>query len=130
MDFVLDITWVRSMQKRYFIGSRLPEPPELKLLADAVESSHLIMEKKSTALIEKLGHLTSRHNATPLDRPFYMDGTARTMRLCTAPSTPSTNSGHPLPIFQVHAETGKALKHRSYRCPHLESGFPLRGGLC
>ena len=42
-----------------------------------VESSHLITEKKSAALIEKLGHLTSRHNAAILNRPIYMDGTAK-----------------------------------------------------
>ena len=55
----------------------LLELPELKLLVDAVESSHLITEKKSAALIEKLGHLTSRHNAALLNRPVCMDGTAK-----------------------------------------------------
>ena len=77
MDFGLDIICVRSTQNRYFIGSRLLELPELKLLVDAVESSHLITEKKSAALIEKLGHLTSRHNAALLNRPVYMGGTAK-----------------------------------------------------
>ena len=77
MDFGVDIICVRSIQNRYFIGSRLLELPELKLLVDAVESSHLITEKKSAALIEKLGHLTSRHNAALLNRPVYMDGTAK-----------------------------------------------------
>ena len=76
MDFGLDVICVRSAQNRYFIGSRLLELPELKLLVDAVESSHLITEKKSAALIEKLGHLTSRHNAALLNRPVYMGGTA------------------------------------------------------
>ena len=77
MDFGLDIICIKSTQNRYFIGSRLLELPELKLLVDAVESSHLITEKKSAALIEKLGHLTSRHNAALLNRPVYMDGTAK-----------------------------------------------------
>lgn len=77
MDFGVDIICVRSMQNRYSIGSRLLELPELKLLVDAVESSHLITEKKSATLIEKLGHLTSQHNATLLNRPVYMDGTAK-----------------------------------------------------
>ncbi|WP_206406153.1 hypothetical protein [Flavonifractor sp. An91] len=77
MEFGLDIICIKSTQNRYFIGSRLLELPELKLLVDAVESSHLITEKKSAALIEKLGHLTSRHNAALLNRPVYMDGTAK-----------------------------------------------------
>lgn len=77
MDSGVDVICIRNMQNRYFIGSRLLELPELKLLVDAVESSHLITEKKSTALIEKLGHLTSRHNAAFLNRPLYMDGTAK-----------------------------------------------------
>lgn len=77
MDFGVDIICVRSMQNHYFVGSRLLELPELKLLVDAVESSYLITEKKSAALIEKLGHLTSRHNAALLNRPVYMDGTAK-----------------------------------------------------
>ena len=53
MDFGLDVICIKSTQNRYFVGSRLLELPELKLLVDAVESSHLITEKKSTALIEK-----------------------------------------------------------------------------
>ena len=77
MDSGVDVICIRNMQNRYFIGSRLLELPELKLLVDAVESSHLITEKKSAALIEKLGHLTSRHNAALLNRPIYMDGTAK-----------------------------------------------------
>ena len=77
MAFGVDIICIRNIQSRYFIGSRPLELPELKLLVDAVESSHLITEKKSAALIEKLGHLTSRHNAAHLNRPIYMDGTAK-----------------------------------------------------
>ena len=88
MDFGLDVICIKSTQNRYFVGSRLLELPELKLLVDAVESSHLITEKKSTALIEKLGHLTSRHNAALLNRPVYMDGTATAMD-----SAPMSSSG-------------------------------------
>lgn len=69
-----DIICVKSVQNRYFIGSRMFELPELKLLVDAVKSSHFITEKKSAALIEKLGRLTSVHNAEHLNRPVYMDG--------------------------------------------------------
>lgn len=77
MDFSLDIVCVKSMQNRYFAGSRLLELPELKLLADTVEFFHLTIEKRSTALIERLDHLTSRHNTVPLNRPIYVDGTVK-----------------------------------------------------
>ena len=46
MDSGVDVICIRNMQNRYFIGSRLLELPELKLLVDAVESSHLITEKE------------------------------------------------------------------------------------
>jgi len=49
----------KSTQNRYFVGERLFELPELKLLVDAVESSRFITAKKSERLIEKLGNLTS-----------------------------------------------------------------------
>ena len=43
----MDIICVKSTQNRYFVGCRLFELPELKLLVDAVESSHFITAKKS-----------------------------------------------------------------------------------
>ena len=43
----VDIVCVKSTQNRYFIGSRLFELPELKLLVDAVESSRFITPKKA-----------------------------------------------------------------------------------
>ena len=41
-----DIVIVKSTQNQYFIGSRLFEYPELKMLADAVASSKIISAKK------------------------------------------------------------------------------------
>lgn len=73
----VDIVCVKSTQNRYFIGSRLFELPELKLLVDAVESSRFITPNKSAALIQKLGKLAGRHQAPQLKRPIYMDGTAK-----------------------------------------------------
>ena len=155
MDSGVDVICIRNMQNRYFIGSRLLELPELKLLVDAVESSHLITEKKSAALIEKLGHLTSRHNAALLNRPVYMDGTAkpdnetvyyaidaiqtaihkRVLRHRRDPDGDSQTTGHLLPVFRVHAEKGKGPETQGLPlwiqplCPHLEPGFLLRRGL-
>lgn len=76
-DLGVDIICVKSTQNRYFIGSRLFELPELKLLVDAVESSRFITRKKSAELIGKLAALTSQAEARQLDRPVYMDGTAK-----------------------------------------------------
>ena len=60
IDQGIDIVCVKSTQNRYFVGSRLFELPELKLLVDAVESSHFITRKKSASLIQKLASLTSQ----------------------------------------------------------------------
>ena len=73
----MDIICIRSTQNRYFVGERLFELPELKLLVDAVESSRFITEKKSVALIKKLGQLTSMAQAEQLNRRIYMGGTPK-----------------------------------------------------
>ena len=58
---------IRS-HRGYYLGSRTFQLAELKLLADAVQCSRCITEKKSYELIGKLGTLTSRHNAGQLHR--------------------------------------------------------------
>ena len=63
-----DIVIVKSTQNQYFMGNRLFEYPELKMLADAVASSKIISAKKSEALVQKLGCLTSIHQAEQLKR--------------------------------------------------------------
>ena len=73
----IDIICVKSTQNRYFVGERLFELPELKLLADAEESSRFITVKKSERLLAKLGKLTSKAHAGELERHIYMDGTAK-----------------------------------------------------
>lgn len=78
----MDIVCVKSTQNRYFVGERLFELPELKLLVDAVESSRFITAKKSERLIEKLGKLTSESHARQLERHIYMDGTAKPENEC------------------------------------------------
>lgn len=57
--FGMDIVCVKSTQNRYFVGFRIFGLPEVKLLADAVESFRFITRKKSTELITKLAALTS-----------------------------------------------------------------------
>ena len=121
MDFGVDVICIRNMQNRYFIGSRLLELPELKLLVDAVESSHLITEKKSAALIEKLGHLTSRHNAALLNRPVYMDGTAKpdneTVYYAIDAIQTAIHEQRAISFqyFEYTPKKEKVLKHKGYR---------------
>ena len=76
-EFGVDIIHRRERQNLYFVGSRLFELPELKLLVDAVESSRFITRKKSVELISKLSSLASSSQAKELNRPVYMGGTAK-----------------------------------------------------
>ncbi len=61
----------------YYLGQREFQLPELKLLADAVQCSRCITEKKSYELIGKLGTLTSRHNAGQLRRQLQLVGRSK-----------------------------------------------------
>lgn len=63
-----------SGKKGYYLASRDFELPELKLLADAVQCSRCITEKKSYELIGKLEKLTSRHMAGQLRRQLHLVG--------------------------------------------------------
>lgn len=120
-DLGMDIICTKSTQNRYFVGSRLLELPELKLLVDAVESSHLITEKKSAALIEKLGHLTSRHNAALLNRPVYMDGTAKPdneavyYAIDAIQTAIHEQRAISFQYFEYTPKKEKVLKHKGYR---------------
>lgn len=58
----------------YYLASRDFELAELKLLADAVQCSRFITEKKSYELIGKLETLTSRHRASQLRRQLHLVG--------------------------------------------------------
>ncbi len=72
-EFGIDIITIKSTQNKYFIGNRNFELPEVKLLIDAVESSKLITQKKSSELIRKLTALASRNQANELNRHIYVD---------------------------------------------------------
>lgn len=64
----IDIVVVKSTQNQYFIGNRLFEYPELKMLTDAVASSKVISAEKTNELIQKLCRLTSEAEAMQLRR--------------------------------------------------------------
>lgn len=64
----VDVITINTTQNKYFIGARLFELPELKLLIDAVESSKFITESKSDELVAKLSKLASVNQAVKLKR--------------------------------------------------------------
>lgn len=77
--FGMDILCERSRANQYYVASREFELPELKLLVDAVQSSKFITHKKSQELINKIGKLTSVHQAKELDRQVLVDRRVKTM---------------------------------------------------
>ena len=64
----IDVVVTKSKQNQYFIGNRLFEYPELKMLTDAVASSKAISAEKTNELIQKLCRLTSETEAMQLRR--------------------------------------------------------------
>lgn len=117
----MDIVCVKSTQNRYFVGARLFELPELKLLVDAVESSRFITARKSERLIEKLGKLTSKSYAHQLDRHIYMDGTVKPENECIYYSVDKLHSAIQekrqitFQYFEYTPQKEKVLKHDGYR---------------
>lgn len=61
----------------YYLASGTFELAELKLLADAVQCSRFITQKKSRELIEKLETLTSRYHASQLRRQLHLVGRSK-----------------------------------------------------
>ena len=117
----MDIVCVKSTQNRYFVGERLFELPELKLLVDAVESSGFITEKKSTALIKKLGHLTSTAQAEQLNRRIYMGGTPKPenesiyYNVDTIHNAVQKKQQITFQYFEYSPKKEKILKHDGYK---------------
>jgi predicted DNA-binding transcriptional regulator YafY len=68
---------ILSGRSGYCLASRDFELAELKLLADAVQCSRCITEKKSLELISKLEKLTSRYNAGKLHRQLQLVGRSK-----------------------------------------------------
>lgn len=78
-DFGFDIIHVKSrVGGGYYLGSRIFEAMELKLLADAVSSSRFISLKKSRELIHKLEIMLSRNEASMLNRQVYVTNRIKT----------------------------------------------------
>ena len=63
-----DIKVTRDSHVRYYLDTRRFDLAELRLLADAVQSSKFITSKKSRELTGKLGELGSKYEASQLKR--------------------------------------------------------------
>jgi len=72
-EYGIDIITVKSSQNKYYIGSRILELPEIKLLIDAVQSSKFITAKKSKTLVNKLTGMTSKYQSKNLNRNIVVD---------------------------------------------------------
>lgn len=75
----LDVQSRKGKSPGWFIGGRLFDLAELKLLVDAVQSCKFITRRKSDALIHKLESLTSRYQARSLQRQVYVSGRVKAM---------------------------------------------------
>lgn len=75
----LDIQRIPGPKGGVYLGGREFELAELKLLVDAVQASRFISRRKSGQLIAKLEALTSRHQASQLQRQVFVGGRAKTM---------------------------------------------------
>lgn len=62
----------RGREYVYYLGEREFELPELKLLADAVQSSRFITQSKTLKLLRKLQSLTSVHQGHQLQQQSYV----------------------------------------------------------
>lgn len=63
-----DIICNKSTQNHYFIGSRVFELPEVKMLIDAIQAAQFIPERKSDDIIGKMRFLSSRYQSDELRR--------------------------------------------------------------
>lgn len=73
-DAGLDIRTTKSGHSNaYYLGSRLFDDEELKILADAVSGSRFLTIKRSGELIRKLQSLTSEHKSPALRRSVHIE---------------------------------------------------------
>lgn len=68
-----DIIKTRSTQNQYFIGSRVLELSELKMLVDAVQAARFITSSRARDLIKRLTSLAPPHQAGELNRKLNVE---------------------------------------------------------
>lgn len=64
----VDIVSGRGRNAKYFVGSRLLEKEEMKLIIDSINASNFIEKSISTKMIEKLKETMSVYDSVDLDR--------------------------------------------------------------
>lgn len=64
----VDVISSRGRNARYFIGTRLLEKEEMKLIIDSVNASNFIEKSIATQMIDKLKSTMSTYDAEDLDR--------------------------------------------------------------
>ena len=117
IEYGLDIIAVKSKSYGYYIASREFELPELKLLVDSVQSSKFITKKKSSELIKKIERLTSKYQATKLERQVFVANRIKTMNesiyytVDYIHTAISENAKISFKYFEWTAEKKKVLKH-------------------
>jgi len=78
-EFGINVVSRKSNTVGYFVGERQFELAELKLMVDAVQSSHFISARKSASLIRKIAALGSVHQAKQLNRHVFVEGQPKTI---------------------------------------------------
>ncbi|MGN8913340.1 helix-turn-helix transcriptional regulator [Anaerofustis butyriciformans] len=73
-----DIICKKGSSNKYFIGNRLFELSELKMLIDAVSSSFFISKKRSKIIIDKLMYFSAQCQRDELKRNIYVTGKTKT----------------------------------------------------
>ena len=63
-----EVMELRSREKMYYLGDRLFELPEVKLLIDAVQAASFVTEKKTAELVDKIAALGGSNRAEILKR--------------------------------------------------------------
>ena len=78
--FGVDVLSVRRGNvTRWYVGERMFQLPELRLLVDSVQSSRFLTRKKSLELIAKIEKLTSVHQARGLRRQVWVKNRIKSM---------------------------------------------------
>ncbi|MDO4502760.1 MAG: WYL domain-containing transcriptional regulator [Coriobacteriia bacterium] len=77
VDFGYDIQKYQRNPVEYGLASRRFQDPELLLLADAVQSSRFLTERKASSLVKSIGQLGSRYQAEDLRKRVHVEGRIR-----------------------------------------------------
>ena len=78
-EFGVDIISTKGRDGGYFIGERIFQRSELKLLIDAVQSSRYLTESKSRQLIQKLCDQCNEQDARLMRRNIVVSGRVKSM---------------------------------------------------